>query len=1067
MMYCRKQMLSMRDVISHPPLLAAVFLAVLSLCVPGSPWAAEAQEAIPQWRHFTIDDGLAANDVWTLLQDQDGSLWFGTNGGGVSHFNGRWATFTQENTGGGLAGNRVRCILQARDGSLWFGTSHGLSHYRDQEWQLFRRENGLADDDVRSLLQTGDGVLWAGTNGGLASYDGQNWRRFTVQEGLAGDGVYALWQDRDGLLWVGSDGGLSYCEVRGQFACITLEELAGASVRALFEDRDGRVWAATGDGLLSYDGRRWTSLGVDDGLPAARVLSMLQDNDGFLWFGTDGGGVSRYDGQTIVATLTSADGLPADNVRSLIKDRDGALWFGTLGGVSRYDARTWHSWLGDQTIMGIAPGPKGNLWVATAEDGLRYYEDGDWHSRTAEEEGGAEGLPTSRMEVLFQASDGALWVGTNGGGLTRLDGQGWRTFTRDKDGLASDLVTTIYEADDGTLWVGTDQGLSAYDGEQWESFTSDADSGLTDNMILAIAQDPQGILWVGTRAGLSRYDGQQWLEPFTRANSGLAADEVRAILPSGNGSLWFGTWTGGVSHYDGETWHTYTVADGLAANAIFSIIEDSDGILWFGTLSGATRYDGRTWLSYTTGDGLTNNVVRVIHEDDKGVVWIGTQSGLSRYESDPGTPSARVISVNGRPYEGGIATMLSGEPLDIQFDGGDLRTPLEDLVFICYLEGTEQSWQLRSRFFLGSLSRGDYVFHLRVRDEDFNYSPSVDVPILVKSGAVFPWIGRPRVVPAAMFASVVLVALAAVGAAGLYVHSRRQTRRRGRGALRRRFNPYISGEPIRREDMFFGRDRLLRDIMDILHNNSIMIHGERRIGKTTVLYQLANRLRQDTDPEYLFVPVLVDLEGTPREALFHTVMDGIVLTFGALLPEVPQLVFHIEGSGEYSDRDFGRDFRRLLEALKQTTDKKVRVVLLMDEMDAIDAYGRMVQLQLRRIFMTDFSQSLGAVVAGVQISRKWDRPESPWYNLFHEMRVRPFTEQEARELITEPVKGAYRYEEQAVQRLIAYGKGRPYRIQQYCLEAVNHMLGDDRRKVRLADVEAAHETIRQAWGDHP
>ena len=153
--------------------------------------------------------------------------------------------------------------------------------------------------------------------------------------------------------------------------------------------------------------------------------------------------------------------------------------------------------------------------------------------------------------------------------------------------------------------------------------------------------------------------------------------------------------------------------------------------------------------------------------------------------------------------------------------------------------------------------------------------------------------------------------------------------------------------------------------------------------------------------------------------------------------------------------------------MKQTTGKEVRVILLMDEMDAIDAYGRMVQLQLRRIFMTDFAQNLGAVVAGVQISRKWDRPESPWYNLFHEMRVRPFTEQEARELIIEPVKRAYRYEEQAVRRIIAYGKGRPYRIQRYCLEAVNHMLGDGRREVRLGDVEAARETIRQAWGDHP
>ena len=107
------------------------------------------------------------------------------------------------------------------------------------------------------------------------------------------------------------------------------------------------------------------------------------------------------------------------------------------------------------------------------------------------------------------------------------------------------------------------------------------------------------------------------------------------------------------------------------------------------------------------------------------------------------------------------------------------------------------------------------------------------------------------------------------------------------------------------------------------------------------------------------------------------------------------------------------------------------------------------------------------MVAGVQISREWDRPESPWYNLFNEVQLTPFGEEEARELIIEPVKGVYRYDDEAVARIIAYGQGRPHRIQQYCLEAVNRMLTARRTRVTLADVEAAHEAISQAWSETP
>jgi hypothetical protein len=130
-------------------------------------------------------------------------------------------------------------------------------------------------------------------------------------------------------------------------------------------------------------------------------------------------------------------------------------------------------------------------------------------------------------------------------------------------------------------------------------------------------------------------------------------------------------------------------------------------------------------------------------------------------------------------------------------------------------------------------------------------------------------------------------------------------------------------------------------------------------------------------------------------------------------------------------------------------------------MDVMSSYNRIVQQRLRRIFMRDFSATLGAVVAGIQISKEWDRVESPWYNLFNEIELGPFDRQQAIELLVEPIREYYRYEPAAMEFIIEQSDGRPYRLQQYALEAVNRMLADNRTVINLRDVEYAHDHIQR------
>ena len=125
-------------------------------------------------------------------------------------------------------------------------------------------------------------------------------------------------------------------------------------------------------------------------------------------------------------------------------------------------------------------------------------------------------------------------------------------------------------------------------------------------------------------------------------------------------------------------------------------------------------------------------------------------------------------------------------------------------------------------------------------------------------------------------------------------------------------------------------------------------------------------------------------------------------------------------------------------------------------------YDRLVQQQLRRIFMREFSATLGAVVAGIQISKDWDRVESPWFNLFNEIALTPFTREQAEELLVEPVHGYYRYDQEAIGFILEQADGRPYRVQQYGLEAVNHMLARRRRRITMTDARVAHRRLQVA-----
>ena len=311
----------------------------------------------------------------------------------------------------------------------------------------------------------------------------------------------------------------------------------------------------------------------------------------------------------------------------------------------------------------------------------------------------------------------------------------------------------------------------------------------------------------------------------------------------------------------------------------------------------------------------------------------------------------------------------------------------------------------------------------------------------------------------AFLPSAVATATGLLFAGFMFQHLRR------RRAVRRRFNPYIAGAPVMDEHLFFGREKVMARMLNVLHHNSLVITGERRIGKTTFLYHLKRALEADSDTEYRFFPVLTDLQGVPESSFFHTVMSD-VLDQVELDESAKTGLRFSTGDEDYDGRDFSHDVRLVIEALKTVSSGHVKLALLIDEVDALNAYSERINQRLRSIFMKTFSEHLVAIMSGVAIKRTWKSEGSPWYNFFDEIVLPRFGRVEAEALIRTPVEGVFRYQPEAVDAIIERSEGKPYLIQKFCIHAVNRIIEERRTVVRADDVERVEPDVLFE-GRHP
>lgn len=650
-----------------------VFLLILSTLLQPEPVSAQAANFPIQFDHISTDQGLSTPDTWSILRDDQGFIWIGTQDG-LNRYDGyQMKVFRHNNNDpGSLSENTIRTLYLDHAGTLWVGTWNGGLNRYNRDTETFahyqhdiEKTNTLSNDGIFAILEDRAGTLWLGTHGGgLNRFDPQT-ETFTYYRhdpddpaSLLNDNIFALLEDDSGALWIGTEGGLDRLDpARATFTHHQHDSndpgsLSDNAVRALYEDNRGWLWVGT----------------ISGGLDRLALRPAMSSTEGQI-------GVSGAQSQAFTHYQNNPQdphSLSDDNVLSILQDPSGLLWVGTynhglnlldpnLGTFTRYAPGQVNAHgFGGSSVLDMFLGTSA-LWFATGDGVYQLNLQPKPFHNLRHDSSDPNSLGADEINAVYEDPQGILWVATKNSGLDRVDRETGQVthylhIPDDPTSLSFDNIRSISPSQDGSLWLATYGGgldkFSPLTGKSihYRHDPEDAAS-LGSDLTTSVDEDAKGVVWVGTYdAGMDRFEPDK--ETFTHFRSDLAApnklsdNSVLMIYADRSGVVWIGTSAGGLNRYDRDTGlityyqHDRQDPDSLSSNNISVVFQDKMGGIWVGTWNeGLNRMkpDMTGFSHYYPSNGLGSESVYGILADDQGYLWISSTHGLSKFDPQAGT----------------------------------------------------------------------------------------------------------------------------------------------------------------------------------------------------------------------------------------------------------------------------------------------------------------------------------------------------------------------------------------------------------------------------------------------
>ena len=592
---------------------------------------------------YSLQQGLPQSQVYNIEEDRKGFIWIGTNGGGLSRFDGReFENFTKTD---GLPSNYIESIFEGEPGELWIGTSKGMAFFDGHTFKVLNKQpfeepifdiekdlmedqlllgtsNGLylfhhQDSSITRLnipfntpqtpvnrLVTFEDLTYVATANGVWAYGSIPYDLFNINK-LKPKNIIDLLIDHQNRLWALSNKEIYTFELENgsleQFIPLEFTEKA----TCLYQTRTGNIWVGTQDkgvGLFNRDSTTWHLLDEQKGLINKHIRTIIHDSWGNQWMGTSGSGLLKNLGQSFIH----------------YKDRLGP---------------------GNHRIYALHQKNNEKVWFSDAEKGVYWHDSLGFHPFKRD-----SGYLKVKCKALFEDDSNRLWVGTEGKGIAIFDSTRMRTITRAQK-LPSNWIGNIVQKGN-IFWVST------YADGICQLWLLDSTRVRVRHLnryyrklpyeINQLIEDPEGNIWFSSKDGRIGFFDQKGRLKLMDQQQGLPGSEILSLHFDSLGQILVGTAGDGLysSGLEDLSFAPIELPTPLSSSNIYLMVSDENGHLWVGTEKGVDQLIRNKAgvvekvIAYGQEEGFQGieTCRNAALTDWEGNLWFGTMNGLTKHQ---------------------------------------------------------------------------------------------------------------------------------------------------------------------------------------------------------------------------------------------------------------------------------------------------------------------------------------------------------------------------------------------------------------------------------------------------
>lgn len=743
------------------------------------------------FKNITSEDVLSQGTVETIIQDDQGYIWLGTNDG-LCRYNGYEFKIYKhdEELENSITNNYIVDIKQDNSGNIWGGTANGLSKIDTKtdlitNYNMNDEEKSLSHYNIGDILITKSGDVLVGTSDGLNIYNEKKdefYRIFNKDSDLSSQFIRSLAEDENQNIWVATNNGIDKIDIKNNKNIISFKtghgkfDISENDIYVVRYDPKGYIWAgALKEGLNRIDintneVKQYKNDDRDEkSLPGNYVKDILRDSSGNLWVGTDNG-LAKYNEQTEnFATyknkIYDKTSLVNDEVFSIQEDESGLIWVGTYAGISMFDPNTNiehykkdpfdENSISDNSIHGIYEDKDGLLWVGTNSKGVNVINRKNYNVKHLNKT--SKDYPISDDNINDVVGiDNKIFIATKNG-LNEVD-KDLKTINiyNTEDGICNNNITALFADSKKNVWIGTANGISVLNTNTNEIIDITdilTNHNIEDQYIKVIYEDSKGNYWVGCfiDGGLVKIDpNKRTIENYRNKKedkTSISSNNIRSIVEDKNGNLYIGTSYGlNKLNESNNTFERYSEKDGLSNNTVYGLLVDDNNNLWASTNLGISKLDTNTMTFETFNiiDGFQGNEFngRAYYKNKSGELFFGGINGLNIFRPNDINRSRYVptvifdeFKVNGKVYKdiNNQEFKYNENTINISVFISNYKNT-KNIQYMYKLEGVSDSWDISrsNNINYSDLAPGTYTLKIKARSYSGKVSDESAVKFIIK-----------------------------------------------------------------------------------------------------------------------------------------------------------------------------------------------------------------------------------------------------------------------------------------------------------------------------------------------